>query len=86
MTPKEKADIIFMNMRMATHTRVEGSGVLLTMAKQAKSASLTCVEEIQEQIGKYYHEVKVKGVIGIEAYFQIELEFWNEVKKQIDLL
>ena len=49
----------------------------------AKHCALIAVNEQKKLVGKYYHEVRVKGVIGIEGYFQDELEFLNEVETQI---
>ena len=46
----------------------------------AKHCAFIAINEQKKMAGKYYNEVRVKGVIGIEGYFQDELEFLNEVE------
>lgn len=80
MTPKQKAEQLVALFEITAHPTID-------MDKQiSKTCALKCVNEIKQQIGKYYHEVKVSGVIGIDGYFQKQLDFFNEIHKQIEIL
>lgn len=54
--------------------------------RHAVQCAIVCCDQAMEVLGQSREDMlkNIHGVIGIDAYFSDELQFWIEVKKQIE--
>ena len=75
MTPKEKADKLCMRFLMHTHTENNDYGINKDLAKQC---ALIAVDEILKS--------NPTKVTENAVWFKLNIEYWQEVKQEINEL